>query len=245
MKYSLFNAALCIILLFSAGAFVDARSPKHEQVKATNQDVVASRLDAIRAINTTISWWEDYRIEICTSFWSKLWLQIKRFFIYLSLDQNFLVNVSKSNHRDDIFIACKWGMQLSDDTANQPITGWELLELESQALSKALNYCGINRTLTDEVSEIRLELGKLSKTMDTSYQAIFKAKIIDKPKRFFKPDNAWVYYIFATQHGLLPNSDTKTSPSQMLNLNLTKKQVDSYIKNLKELLKQMAIDLNQ
>lgn len=244
MKYSLFKVLLCIFLLLQASGVADARSPRPDQVKPSNQAAVATRIDAIKAINATVSWWEDYRIEINTSFWGKLWLRIKKFFIYLTVDQSYLANISKSKLSDDIFLANKWGMELSDSTAKQPITGWELLELESQALSKALSYCGVYRSLTDEVSEIRQELEKLSKSMNLNYQNIIKARIIAKPLRVFKPDNAWVYYIFATQHGLLPDSDVKSTPSQLLNTKLTKMQIDLYIAKLKELLGQMAIDLN-
>lgn len=243
MKSSLLKVFLCIVIISVSGQTVVTQSPKPESVKAVNLEVKATRLEAIRAINSTISWWEDYRIEINHSFWGKLWLQIKRFFIYLTLDMQYLADVSKSKYSDDIFLANKWGMELSDLTAGQDITGWQLLELESQALSKALNYCGINRTLTDEAVNIRLELEKISKNLDTSYREIINAKLIEKPMREFKPDNAWVYYIFGIQHGLLPENP-ESSPQEMLNTQLTQKQVDSYVAKLKELLAQMAQDLN-
>ena len=134
-------------------------------------------------------------------------------------------------------------MELTDATANQSMSGWQLLELESQALSKALNYCGINRTLTDEVASIRLELDKISKNLDSNYKAIIKANLIQKPMQEFKPDNAWVYYIFASQHGLLPDNSS-ASPQEILNRQLSKKQVDAYILKLRNLLEQMAKDLN-
>lgn len=242
MKSSLLKVFLCIAIIAGSN-FVVAQSPKLDPVKIVNPETKATRLDAIRAINNTTSWWEDYRIEINNSFWGKLWLRIKRFFVYLTLDIQYLADVSKSRYSNDIFVASRWGMELTDATANQPMTGWQLLELEAQALSKALNYCGINRTLTDEVEDIRLELNKISENLDSNYKAIVKANLIQKPMREFKPDNAWVYYIFATQHGLLPDNSS-TSPQEILDGQLSTKHVSNYIIKLKNLLEQMAKDLN-
>lgn len=243
MKSSLLKAFLCIVIVVSSNFIVYAQSPKLDPVKLVKPESQATRLDAIKAINNTVSWWEEYRIEICGSFWGRLWLRVKRFFIYLTLDTQYLAQVSKSKHSQEIFLANRWGMELTDKSANLNITGWQLLELESQALSKALNYCGINRTLTDEVADIRLELDKISKNLDSNYRSIIKANLIKKPMNEFKPDNAWVYYIFATQHGLLPDS-SPASPQEILNRQLSKKQVKAYIVRLKNLLEQMAKDLN-
>ena len=96
-----------MVIVASSCFIVVAQSPKLEQVKIVNPETKATRLDAIRAINNTISWWEDYRIEIKNSFWGRLWLRIKRFFIYLTLDVQYLADVSKSKYSNDIFLASR------------------------------------------------------------------------------------------------------------------------------------------
>jgi hypothetical protein len=205
-------------------------------------DSEISRLEAVQTINSVMSWWEDYRIETEQSFWARLWLSIRKFVGYLTLDFDRLLGISKSKNPKDIFIAKRWGIALDDADNAKKISGWQFLELQSQALSKALNYSGINRTLTEEVQSIRLELKSVSKSLDASYADIIASNIIQKPMRAFKPDEAWVYYIFATQHDLLPPHEGLT-PQELLNPSMKGSDLKKFTEKLVLLLDQMAQDL--
>ena len=241
MKSSLLRVFLCLLLVFPAQIII-ADSPPKFIASDVKLNAPVSRLQTIQTINTAMGWWEDYRINSSPNFWSKLWLRFKRFLGYLSFDLEYLTKVSRSPNSRDIFLANRWGMILEEKQSGQKVTGWQLLELESQALSKALSESGIPRTMTDEVANIRAELVLMSRSINDSYNPVIKEGIIKKPKRQFKPDNAWVYYIFATQHGLLAG-DPNLSPGQLLDKPLTGRDLENYIEKMIALLKQMADDL--
>ncbi len=210
--------------------------------KTVSLEKSVKNLEAIRTINSVMSWWEDYSISIETNFWAKLWLQVKKFFSYLTLDFEKLSNITKSPLSDDIFVAGRWGIDIDEKKVNEKITGWQLLDLESKALTKALYYRGFDRGVDEEITGIRKELNSIDQNLKASYKEVIAANLISKPQTAFVPDEAWVYFIFAKQHDLLPQTNIKT-PHEMLNVALDGKGLKAFTDKFAGLLKQMAEDL--
>jgi hypothetical protein len=241
------SATLSILLVISLAIPVFAVEPPPKYISPDiSLDQEVTRFQAVETINNAMSWWEDYRINSCRDFWKRLWYGFQKFIGYLTTDIDYLAQVSKSEHTKEIFIANRWGIRLADSDVDKPVAGWEILELESQALSKALNASGIGRNLTDEVNQIRSELGKISRQLDASYKPLIDEGLISGPKTEFKPGNDWVYYLFSIQHDLLPhNPDNALRMSiGQLNMPVTGRQLEAYAAKLVNLLRQMADDLN-
>lgn len=236
------TVSLVFCLLLSVAPVRAVESDKGFLPKTVNPDKPVTKLETVRTINSVMSWWEDYSIGIETNFWAKLWLQIKKFFSYLTLDIEKLTTISKSQYSDDIFVANRWGFGFDEKQVNSKITCWQLLDLESQALTKALYYRGFNRGVDEEIASIRKELNNIDKNLKASYKEVIAAELITKPQTVFVPDEAWVFYIFAKQHDLLPQSSGK-SPQELLNATLDGKGLKAFTDKFAGLLKQMAQDL--
>ncbi len=237
------TASLVFCLLLSVAPVTAATYEQNNFLpKTVSPEKLITRIEAIRTVNSMMTWWEDYNIEIETNFWAKLWLQVKKFFSYLTLDIENLAKITKSPYSDDIFVARRWGYDFDEKKVDTKINGWQLLDLESQALTSALRYRGFDRGVDEEIAGIRKELEGIDKNLKASYKEVISSNLISKPQTAFVPDDAWVYFIFARQHDLLPQTNIKT-PQEMLNINLDGKGLKNFTDKFASLLKQMAEDL--
>jgi len=212
-------------------------------ITSDNLDRKVTHGECVHVLVSILDYSEQYRISLSNSFWSRLWQSIRRFFRYLRFDFSNLRRYSKLDDYEKLAIAKCWGIEFESLDVNKPLKGWELLELESFGLSEVLSTAGVPRTYREEIELLKTQIGKVSNELENKYKDLFK---YDKPalksEKPWRSGQSWVYFIFASQHDLLPKWKTQITP-KILDNDLSVRQALDFLWRVIPLTEQMARDL--
>jgi len=208
-------------------------------ITTDNLDRKVTRGECVHILVSILDYFEQYRISLTNSFWDRLWQIIKRFFRYLRFDFTNLRRYSRLNNYEKLAIAKCWGIEFDSSDANKPIKGWEILELESFGLSEALSTAGVPRTYREEIELLKIQIGRVSNELENKYKELSL-----KSEMPWKPGQSWVYFIFASQHDLLPKWKMQIIP-KILDDDLSVRQALDFLWRVLPLTEQMAKDLSR
>ncbi len=243
------SVLVCVVVVLSTVSFVDSHDPETfietiepEKIELFNRferlgllppsfeldrmDEYVSRDDCISLVSLLVDWGDRLWIQRTSSGFSKTFLKIKRFFGYIDTDIKFLENISSRENATLLMMARRWNLRVNVESLDVEVFGWEMLEMEYNALSRMLWTAGIPRTLIDEVSSVLEELGDIQDESDSLFNSGKLSGMVGL-NSYRGDKHLWAYYLTALQHELLPGSseeihfNERSTPQEILNLELT------------------------
>jgi len=220
---------------FEELASIDALPPT---IYLSNLDQKTNVAESVYLLTSVLDWSEQYRISATDSFWMRIWFRMERFVRYIRFDFDKLSEIAAVKGFERLSNSKRWGIEFDMADLGKPVTGWQILEMESFGLSEALSSNGIQRTLREEVNSLLSQIASIKIEMTQKFADLK----IEKEKTQIEDEVPLAYFLFALQHNLLPDAENPTP--LMLEETLTKGQALEFAMKAKQFLKGMVEDIS-
>ncbi|NLI40907.1 MAG: hypothetical protein GX421_06985 [Caldisericales bacterium] len=254
MKKQLVFFLTLFVVVFQAGFCFSASAPQKPKTPfeelssigaipptihlSSNYDQPATIAESAYLVTSVLDWAEQYRISATESFWMRIWFRMESFLHRIRFDFEELSEIASIKGFEKLSNSKRWGISFEIADLDKPVTGWQVLEMESFGLSEALLSNGIQRTLREEVDSLLSQIASIKVEMAQKFADLK----IEKERTSIENEVPLAYFLFALQHDLLP--ETENPEPSMLEQNLTKGQLLEFAVKAKKYLQGMVDDIS-